>query len=172
MSSGSVTEPSGTADFALPIGPTRSVVGRGTILSLRDGSGCPWSLSVGTGKVVGGALLFDGRLVAIHVAGARGRDLILVVAVRDGTIERRVLVDNARVHFAPRRGLAVAHIAKERLLVIDLRLGWVIANRSIDATVAEIRVETGGAIELLDAVRGPTRFELVAPHNEPDMDTE
>jgi len=138
----------GEADFALPISATRWIVARGSAIQLRDTTTQRWSVApVIDGLVSEGAIVFDGRAAALYLEQRAGRGVIVVLGLRDGGVQHRVALQAAtHVRFAPRRGCAFVVLAGERLVMIDLRFGRVLADHVLERAVVDVACDDAGQI--------------------------
>jgi AAA+ superfamily predicted ATPase len=131
--------------FVLPVEPRSQLVVRGTSAGLRRDGAFTWSRKLfDTGRVVGGSVLFEARLLALVVAETRpehDEHRILTIDLRQGKVGHVLRVRNlVGWAFAAHRGQVVVDNA-ERLLVIDLRFGTVVHEWALAASHRELAVD-------------------------------
>jgi hypothetical protein len=146
-----VLEPSD--DVVLPLAPTRVVGVRGHFASLRVATAERWSARVlpeGT-RAIGGTALFDGSSVVILAAhSGTSEQSLIVVATRDGAVQRRFTVRDARVvQIAARRGHAAVLLRDNVLTLLDLRFGRAIGEYVHDADIEAIAIDATGHVAVI-----------------------
>jgi hypothetical protein len=120
------------ADFVLPVSAMRWLVCRRDELALREPTAERWSASLldAGQRAIAGAVLFDGRAAAIHVAGGgSGADQMLILTLANAAPQHRLkLVGVDAVSLAPVRGVALFRSGPHRLTLVDLRFGHVVSE--------------------------------------------
>ncbi|MEZ4367615.1 MAG: hypothetical protein R2939_15265 [Kofleriaceae bacterium] len=138
----------GDPDWAAPVTVNRWVFARGSRLALRDVTTERWSVTVrGTGRVVDGAVLLDGRSVAL-VLGAPGDGApahLAVHGLHDGAAQARLAVQGVDlVRFAPARGLALLRSGPRTLVLLDLRFGRVLREHTEPRDILDAAIDHDG----------------------------
>ena len=145
-SDGTTTDVDGAWDFVLPITAHRRVVCTRTDIAMRDGARERWITrnAIQSGRIVDGAIVFDGRSAALVVARNNALAQLLVLNLHDGAVQQRVtLTDIALVRFAAARGVAVM-FGKASTVVFDLRFGSVLLEHADTGLVTDAAVDPTG----------------------------
>jgi hypothetical protein len=127
-------------DLALPLTGRRLVTARGARLTLP--SGLVTTLSPNT-TVLGGAVMADGKTVALLVSHAGGRQL-LVVSLGTGQIVQRCTVRSATLRIATRGSHVVVQLEPRVLTALDLHAGRELGAIVFDRDVADFAIDPGG----------------------------
>ena len=169
--------------FVIPIDGRSQLVVRAGSAGLRRAGGLAWSQKLpGSGRVVGGSVLFEGRLAGLVVLGDRGDHRILALDLRQGRISCALrLTDLASWSFAAHRGQIVVDNG-DRLLVLDLRFGSVVhewprpaAPRALATDPALRHVVVLGPEDELELLQGGGRIvstQLVGADVHVDVDVD
>ncbi|MCW5803704.1 MAG: ATP-binding protein [Deltaproteobacteria bacterium] len=153
----------GEPEFTLPISSSRWLTcARGQVI-LRESALERWRSDaiVGRGRcAIDGAILFDATFAALVTAAGAAADgelvhQVVVFGLRDPIIQHRFTLTGAEaIRFARGRGIALALIARRRLVVLDLRFGSLIAEHETDHDVLDIAIDdTGQRIALRNGER-------------------
>ena len=161
-------------DATFPLTARRHLTARGARLALPSGSTV--ALPAGA-NAIGGVVLADGKHVAVLVAGASGRQL-LMISIGTAQIVQRCVVGAGIVRVALRRGVCLAQLAPRVLELIDLRRGR--ATIELEHDVSDVAIDpdarrcvlraADGTIEvceLAELVSERTAAEPPAPAEEP-----
>jgi hypothetical protein len=137
--------PGDNPDLALPVTTDRWVVCRRDRVTLRGTSSQRWSASLaGSGLVVDGAILFDGRGVGLLVqsgSDAAPRYQLVIAGLHEPVVHHRITLSGVEVvRFAPSRGFALLAVAR-RLLLVDLRFGRVIKEHDLEHAITDIAID-------------------------------
>ena len=131
-------------DFALPLSSTRTITASRSRLALREQEATRWSVTLPQSPITDGALVLDGKAVAITATTGSGAT-IFVVGLRDGAILHRITAGNAQsIRFAADRGVALIQTRDSHLVLVDLRFGRVIVEHASDRAIADAAVDGGG----------------------------
>jgi len=120
------------------------VAGDGRVAMVEDGR-IAWQASIPPGEVLGGAVLFDGRAVAVHVrpAGGAGDDVQTVLRRGGERIHAIPVPASDAVAFAPGRGIAVV-AAGDALHRVDLRFGRMLGAAAMPLPAVELLLDDDG----------------------------
>lgn len=172
----------GDWDFVLPVSCRQWLTCRRDAVVLRDPNRERWSANVllGSGRVVDGAVLFDGGSAVLAVAQSGSLAQLIVMNLHNGMVQHRMTLTGIDlVRFAPARGYALC-CAGVRLVYLDLRFGRVIKEVVVRAAIVDAAIDRSGQnfvvrhSDLLediwfgtvdaDAPRDPPSSELVVAH--------
>ena len=134
-------------DCVIPVSPTRWVVCHRDRIQLRDPGTERWSvrIALGRGRVIDGAVLFGGRAVALLIGGPTSLAHLIVLALRDGSVQHRIgLAGIERVRFAATRGFALMHVTPSSLVLFDLRFGHVLKEHRVPRPVLDAAINDTG----------------------------
>ncbi len=97
------------------------VAGDGRVAMVKGNGDIIWQTGIGEGSVLGGAVLFDGRAVAVHVRSDSG-DVLVVLRSGGERLHVIPVPTSDVVAFAAERGIAILH-AQGELHRVELRWG-------------------------------------------------
>ncbi len=166
------------ADCVLPVSLTRWVVCRRQNVQLRDPGTERWTITLpGTGRVLDGCVLLDGRMVALLVATGDALAQLVVLGLHNGAVLHRLtLAGIDLVRFAPARGYALFRANSLKLVVFDLRFGRVLAEHTEERAFIDAAIDNAGQSFLLrfseahdDIAVGSVRALLAAGHRAPTL---
>ena len=134
-------------DCTIPITPRRWLLCRRDRIQLHDPGTDRWTRPLATGgRVVDGAVLFGGRSVALVLATADALTQLLVLGLRDGTLQHRITLSGIDlVRFATVRGLALMRSASG-LVLLDLRFGHVLAEYAEARPMLDAALDASGQV--------------------------
>ena len=127
-------------DLALPLTGRRFVTARGAKLTLP--SGLVTALPPNT-TVLGGAVMADGKSVALLVGQGGGRQLF-VVSLGTGQITQRCAVRSPTLRIATRRSHVIVQLEPRVLWALDLHAGRELGAIAFDHDVADFAIDPGG----------------------------
>jgi len=154
---GAVTPIPGDADCVIPVSLSRWVACRRDRVVLRDPTTERWSVTglIPTGRVVDGAVLFEGRSVVLVVAHNGSLHQLVVVNLHDGSLLYRITLNSIElVRFAPARGHALL-VSGAQLLIMDLRFGRVIKDHTERKSIVDAAIDGSGQSFVLRHGDGP-----------------
>jgi hypothetical protein len=133
-------------DLALRLSATRMVLCAQHMVQLRDTTTLRWSVSpVPDGYVREGAVISEGRAIALYIAQRHDRGTVVVLDTAKGLLQHRIAVKGATlVRFAAKRGLAVVVVGQCRLVLIDLRFGRILADSTQERDIADVGIDDAG----------------------------
>ncbi|MCW5801790.1 MAG: ATP-binding protein [Deltaproteobacteria bacterium] len=143
----------GEPEFALPISASRWLACARGQVTLRESALERWRSDeiVGRGRhATDGAVLFDATSAAFVTAANAATDgelvhQLVVFGLRDPVIQHRFTLTGAEViRFARERGIALALIARRRLLVLDLRFGTLLAEHETEHDILDVAIDDTG----------------------------
>jgi len=138
-------------DCVVPVTSTRWVVCRRDRVQLRDPGTERWQVSLpGPGRVVDGAVLFEGRTVALAVAIGDTLAQLVVLGLHDGALQHRIGLSGIDlVRFAPARGFAVFRAQPNQAVFVDLRFGRILKEHQVERPIVDLAVDSGGQTFML-----------------------
>ena len=145
-SDGALTPIPAEADCVIPVSLTRWVACRRDRVVLRDPTTERWNVAgaIPTGRVVDGAVLFEGRSVALVVAHNARLHQLVVINLHDGSLLYRITLTSIDlVRFAPVRGHALL-VTGAQLLIMDLRFGRVIKDHTDRKAIVDAAIDGSG----------------------------
>jgi hypothetical protein len=164
------------ADCVVPVSLTRWVVCRRQSVQLRDPGTERWTTTLsGTGRVVDGCVLLEGRTVALLVTAGDALAQLVVLGLHNGTVLHRLtLAGIDLVRFAPARGFALLRANSLKFVVFDLRFGRILAEHTEERAFVDAAIDNAGQSFLLrfseahdDIAVGSVRALLAAGHRPP-----
>jgi len=128
----------------IPVSSTRWLVCQRDRVTLRESTSVRWSTSIAgpSDRVTDGAILFDGRSVAL-IAENRAETVrhLVVLGMHEPIVQHRMqLAGVDALRFAKLRGFALLY-ADKRLLVVDLRFGRVVKEHDLDGELADLAID-------------------------------
>jgi len=170
----------GEPDAVVPVSSARWLLCRRDRVTLREATSERWTTSIGGrgDRVLDGAILFDGRSVALLVeqAGDPPSRQLLVLGLHEPLVQHRLTLAGVdAVRFAPARGFALLR-AERRLLVVDLRFGRVLKEHETERELTDLAIDdTAQHIALRfadgdDVIHLAVRALLAAPARRPSAD--
>jgi SpoVK/Ycf46/Vps4 family AAA+-type ATPase len=141
-------------DVVIPFTARRAITIVGTRIQMPSGvvPGLP-----GGSRVIGGAVLADGRF-AVLVAQHAGRRTITFVALANGQVVARIDVPAGTLRLASKRGILIVQTGAFTADVIDLRVGRELGSFVLDRDVTDLAIDADGR---LLAIRRGADVELV-----------
>ncbi|MEO9184216.1 MAG: hypothetical protein ABI467_12040, partial [Kofleriaceae bacterium] len=138
-------------DCVVPVTSTRWVVCRRDRVHLRDPGTERWQVALpGPGRVVDGAVLFEGRTVALAIATGDALAQLVVLGLHDGALQHRIGLSGIDlVRFAPARGFALFRSGPNQVVFVDLRFGRVIKEHRVARPILDLAVDSGGQAFML-----------------------
>jgi hypothetical protein len=97
----------------------------------------------GGSRVIGGAVLADGRF-AVLVAHHAGRRTITFVALANGQVVARIDVPAGTLRLASKRGILIVQTGAFTADVIDLRVGRELGSFVLDRDVTDLAIDADG----------------------------
>jgi hypothetical protein len=133
-------------DAIIPVSTTRWVTCRRDRVTLRDPGTQRWAVTVNApGRVVDGAVLFDGRTIALVFAATDALVQLVVLGLHDGAIHHRLTLQGIDlVRFAPARGYALLRSEAHTLVLFDLRFGRVFKEHREERPVIDAAIDNAG----------------------------
>src|SRR5262249_14849477 len=133
-------------DAIIPVSTTRWVTCRRDRITLRDPGTQRWGVGVGApGRVVDGAVLFEGRTIALVFATGDTLVQLVVLGLHDGAIHHRLTLQEIDlVRFAPARGYALLRSTAHTLVLFDLRFGHAFKEHREDRPVLDAAIDNAG----------------------------
>ncbi|MEO8705521.1 MAG: ATP-binding protein, partial [Kofleriaceae bacterium] len=131
-------------DFALAVSPARIVIARRDAIALHDSRSVRWTVTpVRGGRVIDGAVLADGRSIALVIQRPDERSIV-VLGMRDGVVQQRIgVAGTPEVRIAGKRGVATV-VGDRRLTIVDLRFGRVIVEHELEVAIADHALDEAG----------------------------
>ena len=141
------TEP----DLVIPVSSTRWVVCHRDRVHLRDPGTERWAIAMGTGgRVVDGAVLFDGRTVALVLASGDHFTQLVVINLHDGAVQHRLTLSGIDlVRFAAVRGFAMLRSQGHSVVMFDLRFGRVLKEHREERAIVDVAIDNAGQTFML-----------------------
>jgi hypothetical protein len=180
VTSSSVQTLAGDPEWVVPVSQARWVACGRDRIRLRTASSERWAVPA-IGRVVDGALLFEGRTVALVTATPAGAlAQLVVIGLHDGAIHHRItLAGVEQIRFAPARGFALMRAGARMQVLLDLRFGRVLKEHSDDRDIVDLAIDDAGLSIMVrhddtaDAVAiTPVRELLAATSTVPVADAE
>jgi ATPase family associated with various cellular activities (AAA)/Winged helix domain, variant len=133
-------------DAIIPVSTTRWVTCKRDRVTLRDPGTQRWAVTVNApGRVVDGAVLFDGRTIALVFAVNETLVQLVVLGLHDGAIHHRLTLQGIDlVRFAPARGYALLRSEAHTLVLFDLRFGRVFKEHREERPVLDAAIDNAG----------------------------
>jgi hypothetical protein len=164
----------GEPDCVIPVSLNRWVVCRRDRIALADLGAERWSVTVPIAgeRVIDGAVLFEGRTVALVVGSrVRGAGHLVVLSLHDGAIHHRIALNGVDlVRFAPARGFVLLRSGPRNLVLFDLRFGRVLKEHAGDREIVDAALDDGGQTFIIrydespdDVAVGSVRALLAEP---------
>jgi hypothetical protein len=145
------------ADAIVPVTGRRFVVARGTRLALP--SGLVTQLLPHT-RVLGGAVMTDGKSVTLLVAQGKNRHLV-VVMLGTGQVAQRCAAPASEVRLAARRGIAIARLEARLLWAFDLRAGRELGAIALEEDAHDLAIDPDGRQLAIHGASGVAFRDLV-----------
>ena len=141
------TEP----DCVVPVTSTRWVVCRRERVQLRDPGTDRWQIALpGAGRVVDGAVLFEGRTVALAVASGDTLAQLAVLGLHDGALQHKIGLSGVDlVRFAAARGFALFRSEPTLVVLVDLRFGRVLKEHRVARPILDLAIDSAGQAYML-----------------------
>src|SRR3569623_882494 len=141
------TEP----DCVVPVTSTRWVVCRRERVQLRDPGTDRWQIALpGAGRVVDGAVLFEGRTVALAVASGDTLAQLAVLGLHDGALQHKIGLSGVDlVRFAAARGFALFRSEQTLVVLVDLRFGRVLKEHRVARPILDLAIDSAGQAYML-----------------------
>ncbi len=159
-------------DLVIPVSSTRWVVCHRDRVHLRDPGTERWVIAMGTGgRVVDGAVLFDGRTVALVLASGDHFTQLVVINLHDGVVQHRLTLSGIDlVRFAAVRGFAMLRSQSHSIVMFDLRFGRVLKEHREERAIVDVAIDNAGQTFMLrfgdsheDIAIGGVRALLAGP---------
>ena len=164
----------GESDCIIPVSLSRWIVCTRDRVMLRDMTTERWTIAgaITSGRVVDGAVLFEGRTTALAVAPRGGpASQLVVVGLHDGAIHHRIALSGIDLlRFAAARGFALLRSGPRKIVILDLRFGRVLKEHTEDRDIIDMAIDDAGRSFLVrygdsrdDVAIGSVRALLEAP---------
>ena len=138
-------------DCVIPVSSTRWVVCRRDRVHLRDPGTERWSVPLpASGRVLDGAVLLEGRTVALAIGVGDKLSQLVVLGLHDGALQHKIgLTGIDLVRFASARGFALFRSGPSQLVIFDLRFGRVLKEHRVERPIIDLAVDTGAQAFML-----------------------